>query len=512
MKHSIEAVIYARVSSKEQEREGYSIDAQTRLLRDYARKEGVVALHEFVDIETAKKSGRTEFNHMLAFLKKNKAIRTVLVEKTDRLYRNIKDWVSLDDLNLEIHLVKEGVVLGEGSKSSDKFMHGIKVLMAKNYVDNLSEETKKGMNEKAAQGMWPSCAPLGYMNVEGDDGKKIIEPDPELAPLVRKAFEWYAGGNHSAKEVTKMLKEAGLTYRKSGNPLPRSTIHQMFRNRIYTGQFEWNGKLYDGQYEPIISVELWEAVQDILDNRAARRPKKRTHNFAFSGLIQCAKTGGCLVGEIKKEKYIYYRAVGAKGLPYVKEAEIEQQFADAIKALRFDDEVMSWIIQALKESHADKKKFHDETLSRLQGEYTKLQHRIDAMYVDKLDGNVSLNFYEEKSSQWRSEQRRIMDRTEQLENASQSYITEGIQLLELVQNAYDLFIKQPASEKRRLLNFMVSNSTWDNGKLIIEWKQPFDMIMEYAGDASDSEKPDNDNIPISEKWLPGLDSNQRPID
>src|SRR5436190_23409951 len=75
----------------------------------------------------------------------------LLVEKTDRLYRNLKDWVLLDELNIEIHLVKEGVVLAQDSKSSEKFFHGIKVLMAKNYIDNLSEEARKGQQEKAEQ-------------------------------------------------------------------------------------------------------------------------------------------------------------------------------------------------------------------------------------------------------------------------------------------------------------------------------------------------------------------------
>jgi len=66
--------------------------------------------------------------------------------------------------------------------------------MAKNYVDNLSEETRKGMQEKAEQGIWPSFAPLGYRNVAVADGKKIIEPDPESAPIISRLFEWHATG------------------------------------------------------------------------------------------------------------------------------------------------------------------------------------------------------------------------------------------------------------------------------------------------------------------------------
>jgi site-specific DNA recombinase len=111
---------------------------------------------------------------MVAYLKAHPSIRAMLVEKTDRLYRNLKDWVTVDELDVKMHFPKEGVVLPRESRSSEKFMHGIKVLMAKNYVDNLSEETRKGMLEKAEQGVWPSFAPLGYRNLASPDGRKIM--------------------------------------------------------------------------------------------------------------------------------------------------------------------------------------------------------------------------------------------------------------------------------------------------------------------------------------------------
>ena len=115
--------------------------------------------------------------------------RVLLVEKTDRLYRNFRDWVTIDEIRgLEVHFVKEATVISEESRSSEKFIHGIKVLMAKNFIDNLSEETRKGMVEKASQGIWPSYAPIGYLNADGANGKRTIKPDPALAPLVRRLY------------------------------------------------------------------------------------------------------------------------------------------------------------------------------------------------------------------------------------------------------------------------------------------------------------------------------------
>jgi site-specific DNA recombinase len=162
-----EAVIYARVSSKEQEKEGFSIPAQLKLLKEYAAANGFAVAEEYIDVETAKQAGRAAFGEMVAYLKAHRSVRVMLVEKTDRLYRNLKDWVTVDDLDVEIHFPKEGVVLSRDSRSSEKFMHGLKVLMAKNYIDNLSEEARKGMQEKAEQGIWPTKTPLGYRNIIG---------------------------------------------------------------------------------------------------------------------------------------------------------------------------------------------------------------------------------------------------------------------------------------------------------------------------------------------------------
>lgn len=245
-KEIVKALLYARVSSKEQEKEGFSIPAQLKLLRDYAAIHGITVIEEYIDIETAKQTGRISFGEMVKHFRKHPGIRTLLVEKTDRLYRNLKDWVTFDELDVEIHFVKEWFLLSRDSRSSEKFMHGIKVLMAKNYIDNLSEEARKGMQEKAEQGIWPTKAPLGYKNVTAAHGKKVIEPDPEVAPIVTKLFHWYATGLFSLREVAEKARAHGLIYHRTGTAVPVSAIHNVLRNRLYSGDFEWKGRRFPG--------------------------------------------------------------------------------------------------------------------------------------------------------------------------------------------------------------------------------------------------------------------------
>src|SRR5437588_13100431 len=119
-----QAVIYAGVSSKEQGKEGFSIPAQLKLLKEYAAANGFAVAREYIDVETAKQTGRAAFAEMVAYLKAHPSVRVMLVEKTDRLYRNLKDWVTVDELEVEMHFPKEGVVLSRESRSSEKFMHG----------------------------------------------------------------------------------------------------------------------------------------------------------------------------------------------------------------------------------------------------------------------------------------------------------------------------------------------------------------------------------------------------
>jgi DNA invertase Pin-like site-specific DNA recombinase len=185
----IKAVAYARVSSKEQEKTGYSIPAQVKIIKEYAIENQIKIVKTFRDSETAKRAGRTDFNLMLQYIKEND-VGLILVEKTDRLYRNFKDYVTIDDLDVEVHLIKENQILSRNSRSHEKFIHGIKVLMAKNYIDNLSEEIKKGQFEALEEGRWVFGAPIGY-SYSRENGKAVIVPD-EKAPIVEDAFQTFA--------------------------------------------------------------------------------------------------------------------------------------------------------------------------------------------------------------------------------------------------------------------------------------------------------------------------------
>jgi site-specific DNA recombinase len=471
------AVIYARVSSKEQEKEGFSIPAQKKLLNEYAKANSIAVVRTFTDVETAKSSGRAQFGKMLEFLGANGDTRLILVEKTDRLYRNFRDYVRLEDLDVEIHLVKENEIISKDSRSHAKFIHGIKLLMAKNYIDNLSEEVKKGLREKAEQGEWPQQAPLGYVN---NGTTHLVEPDPRRAPLITRLFELYATGQYSLTKVRDRIDAEGLKSR-TGKRLSRSMIERTLKNPFYYGEFVWKGDRYEGIHEPLISQELFEKVQNEL--RRNGKPKSRKGTFAFAGLLRCGRCGCQITAEIKKEKYVYYHCTGAKGKctqPYVREEVLDEKLAEIVRAVQIEPHVAEWIKEALRSSLEEEKEFREKEMERLKRRYDNLQSRIDKAYEDRVDGVIDHSYWAEVSAKWRDEQNKVLRLMDGYQRAHRDYLERGVRILELAQHAYSLYVKQEPREKRRLLDCLLSNCTLDGLTLYPTYKKPFDLIVEGA--------------------------------
>lgn len=207
----------------------------------------------------------------------------------------------------------------------------------------------------------------------------------------------------------------------------------------------------------------------------------------------------------KKGKYIYYHCTGHLGKcgeKYVREAELDKQFGEALKAIEIDEEVLDRVVRALKESHEEEKDYHTKMISKFQRNYQKLQDRIDRSYEEKLDGKVSDDDHERLSARWRKEQVNARCQIEKHEKANRSYIDSGVRILELAKKAGSLYEKQEMSNKRHLLEFVFSNSTWKYGKLIPRYRKPFDLLAVSNTAIEEKKASTSHEVAINEVWRP----------
>lgn len=146
--------------------------------------------------------------------------------------------------------------------------------MANSYVLNLSDNIKRSLEYNWAKGKWLGLAPLGYLNAIDSKGNAHIIIDEERAPIIKRMFEEYATGLHSAQSLLTFATHLGLTARTFRNtnrrpyPLNYNTVYEILRNPFYYGVMKVKGKLIPHIYDKIIDKKLYDRVQLILEAKS----------------------------------------------------------------------------------------------------------------------------------------------------------------------------------------------------------------------------------------------------
>ncbi|MCD7780270.1 MAG: recombinase family protein [Candidatus Gastranaerophilales bacterium] len=349
------------------------------------------------------------------------------------------------------------MIISEYASSHVKFMHGIKVLMAKNYIDNLSEEVKKGKNKKAQLGYYPQQAPVGYKNAGGLEGKRVIIPDPDKSSYVKRLFELYATGVYSVEELRKKLYNEGFNHK--GRMYSKPKMLYILHDYFYIGKFIYNGAIYDGKHEPLIDVELFNKVQKLFN-----QSKARTHDieFTYAGLIKCGHCGCQLTAELKKGKYVYYHCTGKRGgdckKDWVREEKLDKVFWDLIKKIPNPDSgLFDMIRKGIKETRKLKNEYEETSTEAIQKQIEILKRRIDNLYADKLDGKITEEFWREKHNLWYSERDELLEKLKGFNSAARTF-DEGTNLLEnFCKHAPQAYLQACPKVKQQILKMIGSN-------------------------------------------------------
>ena len=469
-------VMYVRVSSDDQ-RDGFSIPAQIELLVDYARAHDMHIVRVFEESMSAKASGRVEFNRMLKYLRNHPEVRTILVEKTDRLYRNFKDYATLDDSKYEIHLVKENEVLSKDSTSHQKLIHGLKVLLAKNFIDNLREETRKGRKKKAEEGYIVGGAPYGYKKLNKIE-VKIEEHDGEF---VRKAYELYSTGKYSLEQTRQKLYKLGYRYKEGQPYIHKSQLHRFLSNVYYTGRVPFEGDIFPGKFEPIIDVETFNRVQTLL-----KREKAVVHEYLFLGLVRCGRCNHQITGETRTGKdgvKTYYHCTGGnrnckQRRIILSEEYVKRAIQRALDKIKLSEENTSWIYNRLRGEMEHTKVFSTTDKNAMLRELEKVNQTIDQLYSDRLDKKISEDLWQRKTQELDKRASELKMKIEGSSIVKKGNVEECIQRIRNIGMLAQMFREGGAYFQKTIPKLVFSSITLKGRILTFEYAWPFRYFLE----------------------------------
>jgi len=449
----MEYFLYARKSTDDEERQILSIEAQLDELREHAAKEGLSIAREFVESQTAKEPGRPIFNQMLAEVEHGKA-DGLLAWHPDRLARNSVDGGRV------IYLLDCGKLVSLkfptfwfDNTPQGKFMLNIAFGQSKYYVDNLSENVRRGLRQKIRRGEYPGKPPIGYLN---DPRTRTIVTDPHKAKQVRRMFEAYATGKYSLDDLHELVSSWRMTSNRD-NPIARSLLPRMLANVFYIGLFKFNGETYEGSHESIITRSLFDDVQTVLNGRGRAPLIKST--LPYLGLIRCGECGGAITGERQKGHH-YYRCTHKMGpcsqRRFVREEKLTKQLQAGIRAVSIppsDGAKMLAEVSKWKQEELSRKA---EAASGERSALAKLDSRLSRLMDLYLDGSIDQEGYAAKKKELLEKKTAIKERIARIEQNGnawleplESFLKEAIKGEELAssENPEDLqsFFKRTGS-------------------------------------------------------------------
>jgi len=403
------AALYARFSSENQREE--SIDAQIRAIREFAEKNAIVIVEEYVDkAKSATSDDRENFQAMIKDAAKG-IFQFVIVHKLDRFARNRRDSVGY-----RVELARKGVMLVSTLENYDDdtpegaLMQGLSELLAEFYSKNLSREIKKGQKENALNAKHNGgTPPFGY---DVDPVTKKLVINEQEANGVKMMFGMVLE-RFTYIDILKALYNKGYKT-KRGKVFVKNSVHDILRNEKYIGKYFYrriasplpgvktkNSHRYnapedmivvDDGVPAIIDKAQFDAVQEILDNRKQKGGRKK-ETYLLAGKVVCGKCGMAYCGSrtvSKKRDYISinYRCDGNRKLKehrcdngLVNKEMLEQKVLAGLSELVFDASVIPKLMARAEEVLKEKNKEKAGAIRNIQKQLKDVGKKIEHLLV-----------------------------------------------------------------------------------------------------------------------------------
>ena len=485
-------IAYCRKSTDEKDKQIMSIEQQIEELKAFAQREKLEISEFLTEAETAKIPGRPIFNSLISLIEKG-LINGIISWHPDRLARN-----SIDGGKI-IYLVDTGKLQALKFPSfwfentpQGKFMLSIAFGQSKYYVDNLSENVKRGLYFKLRRGDWPSYAPLGYKN---DRNTRSIIVDPKAAGLVNESFRKFACGEFSSmKDIRDLFFKNGVT-RRNGKPLHFNQIREMLQRTFYYGLMTYHGETYEGNHKPLITKKLFDEVQKVLEKKYNRKPQK--HDFAFTGFIKCKECDSYFTAEKHKKFYpktrgevwyTYYRCVKKKGVcsqKYLPEEELENQLRDLINNVSLSEAWANKLLTMAEKDGEKEKKFAVGELQKLSVSLSDLAKKLDKLLESYLEEIVDTESYQRKKDELLQTKKVLQEKIKEIKTKGSNWLEP---LKEFIKEAADAAkIARAKNNCKHLAIFakkVGSNYFLNDKRLEVLPGPPYDLLAVSASTAS----------------------------
>ncbi|QSB27839.1 recombinase family protein [Flavobacterium sp. CLA17] len=305
------AYLYVRVSTDEQKRKGYSLPEQEDRLLRYCEQNQIAVRGIFREDFSAKDFNRPEWKKIINTLKKHKKSPpdSILFIKWDRFSRNIEYAYQmlgiLRGLNTKAMAIDQPI---DFDVPESIVMLAVYLSIPEAENSRRGRNTSDGMRRSRKMGRWPGKAPMGYSNQSTQEGRKIIVPKFPEADLIRWAFEQFAKGTFSIRQVRTMTCQKGLQ-------CSNNNFWKILRNPIYCGIITVRAtkdeeiQFIKAIHEPIISEDLFRKVEILLTSRRKQKEAKfcRKLLFPLRGFTDCPFCGCRFTGSISQGKLLKYR-------------------------------------------------------------------------------------------------------------------------------------------------------------------------------------------------------------
>lgn len=485
--------IYARKSQESIDRQIRSIPDQLNSMRERAELEGAEIVVEYSEALPGGKPGiRDGFNEMIDRINKGE-IQTIFAWDLTRLARNPVESGMIQYLlqrSMILRVVTERRVY---YPEDSALLMSVENGMGNQFLLDLSKNVKRGMGGKMKEGWFPAKAPYGYLN---DKDKKTIVQDPVRFPIIKKMWEFMVSGGYRPQQVLDMAnKEWGLSTYK-GKPMHISTFHCILTSPFYTGNFLWDGKLYKGNHEAMVTSEQFELVRERLCKKGKSRPSKR--EFPLTGLISCAECGHMITAEKKTkwlasrhkyESYTYYHCTRKSSKvrckqPAIRSEVLEEQIQKILSSVTLAEEFRSWAIEVLGREATKRSSLQREVAEGQNRRLSALQRERETALDLCCQGLITSEEFERKRNALQEQIADLEMAVEKSKQLAEEWVDIAIEIINFAGHALTSYNTGDIPTKKKILLGLGQNYSLRDGILSVQLHPWFIPLLQVPEDMS----------------------------